>query len=40
MTRATEVIGPVQGEGADTAPLPTQLRDDIRTSKAESILQG
>jgi site-specific recombinase XerD len=41
MTPTTEIIGPIQGTmGADLVPLPSQVRDYIRASKAESTIRG
>ena len=40
MTPATEIIGPVQGKRADLVPLPEQVREYIRASKAENTLRG
>ena len=42
MTPDTEVIGPIQGKGADIVPLPLteQVREYIRASKAESTVRG
>lgn len=36
----TAVIGPVTGKGADIVPLPAQVREFIRASKAENTLRG
>ena len=42
MRPGTEVIGPIQGKGADMVPLPLteQVREYIRASKAESTVRG
>jgi site-specific recombinase XerD len=42
MTDSSEIIGPIQGKGADIVPLPLteQVRDYIRASKAESTVRG
>jgi integrase len=42
MTPDTEVIGPIQEKGADIVPLPLpeQVREYIRASKAESTVRG
>src|SRR5262252_5953564 len=42
MTPETEIIGPIQdaGEGAAMAPLPSNVREYIRASKAENTLRG
>ena len=40
MTPAAEVIGPVLDKGADLVPLPEQVREYIRASKAENTLRG
>jgi hypothetical protein len=42
VTPGTEVIGPMEDEGADIVPLPLpeQVREFIRASKAESTLRG
>jgi site-specific recombinase XerD len=42
VTPSTEVIGPMQDKGADIVPLPLpeQVRDFIRASKAESTVRG
>jgi hypothetical protein len=34
------IIGPVQVKGADLVPLPSQVREYIRASKAENTLRG
>ncbi len=40
MSTAIQIIGPVQATGADLVPLPSQVREFIRASKAESTLRG
>src|SRR5690242_10117452 len=40
MTSETAIIGPVAREGAALAPLPSQVREYIRASKAENTLRG
>ena len=40
MKRDTSIIGPVQVKGADAVPLPSQVREFIRASKAENTLRG
>jgi site-specific recombinase XerD len=42
MTPATEIIGRIQDKGADIVPLPLpeQVREYIRASKAESTVRG
>ena len=40
MMPTTEIIGPVQKTGADIVPLPSQVREYIRASKAESTIRG
>jgi site-specific recombinase XerD len=42
MTSGTEIFGPIQDKGADIAPLPLpeQVREFIRASKAENTLRG
>jgi site-specific recombinase XerD len=41
MTHDTEIIGPIRDEkGAAIAPLPSQVREFIRASKAENTLRG
>ena len=43
MMSTTEIVGPVQDEqngGADIVPLPEQVREYIRASKAENTLRG
>jgi site-specific recombinase XerD len=42
MTPDTEVIGPIQNKGADIVPLPLpeQVQEYIRASKAESTVRG
>ncbi len=43
MTPETEIIGPIrnlQNDGADIVPLPEQVREYIRASKAESTIRG
>lgn len=34
------LVGPVKGEGAEPSPLPSQVREFIRASKAENTLRG
>jgi len=37
----TSIVGPVRDEGAvNPLPLPSQVREFIRASKAESTLKG
>ena len=36
----SEITGPIQSTGADVSPLPYQVREFIRASKAESTLRG
>jgi site-specific recombinase XerD len=40
VTAPTALIGPVQNTGVDIAPLPEQVRDYIRASKAKNTLRG
>ena len=44
MTPGTEIVGPINGTGADAIPLPSplsdQVREYIRASKAENTLRG
>jgi integrase len=40
MKPETQIIGPVSGMGAELVPLPPQVRDYIRASKAENTLRG
>jgi site-specific recombinase XerD len=40
MTGVGEIIKPVQDTGADIVPLPSQVREYIRASKAENTLRG
>ena len=39
--KPTEIIGPLPGQnGAELSPLPAQVREFIRASKAENTLRG
>lgn len=37
---STEIVGPIPETGADLIPLPSQVREFIRASKAENTLRG